>query len=76
MLKFVEGTYVRGDGLCIGSPKLVVAETRNSNMQDSFTPPCTGARISLMTDASDTAIGAVLEQQVHGQWQPLAFFSR
>ena len=29
-----------------------------------------------MTDASDTAIGAVLEQQVNGQWQPLSLFSR
>ena len=38
--------------------------------------PVPGARIALTTDASDTAIGAVLEQQVHGQWQPLAFYSR
>ena len=37
--------------------------------------PVPGAPIALTTDASDTAIGAVLEQQVHGQWQPLAFFS-
>ena len=33
-------------------------------------------RSELLTDASDTAIGAVLEQQVNDQWQPLAFFSR
>ena len=38
--------------------------------------PVPGARIALTTDASDIAIGAVLEQQVHGQWQPLAFYSR
>ena len=38
--------------------------------------PVAGARIALTTDASDIAIGAVLEQQVHGQWQPLAFYSR
>ena len=37
--------------------------------------PVPGAPIALTTDASDIAIGAVLEQQVHGQWQPLAFFS-
>ena len=38
--------------------------------------PVPGACIALTTDASDTAIGSLLEQQVHGQWQPLAFFSR
>ena len=29
-----------------------------------------------MTDASDTAIGAVLQQYVDGQWQPVSFFSK
>ncbi len=29
-----------------------------------------------MTDASDSAVGAVLQQLIHGQWQPLAFFSK
>ena len=38
--------------------------------------PVSGARTALTTDASDTAIGAVLEQQVGNQWQPLAFYSR
>ena len=35
-----------------------------------------GARTALTTDASDTAIGAVLEQQIGDHWQPLAFYSR
>ena len=35
--------------------------------------PVPGAPIALTTDASDIAIGAVLEQQIHGQWQKLAF---
>ena len=30
--------------------------------------PVPGAPIALTTDASDIAIGAVLEQQIHGQW--------
>ena len=30
----------------------------------------------MTTDASDIAIGAVLEQRVDEHWQPLAFFSR
>jgi len=38
--------------------------------------PVPGARTILTTDASDIAIGAVLEQRVDEHWQPLAFFSR
>ncbi|KAL4104799.1 hypothetical protein QTP88_020075 [Uroleucon formosanum] len=34
------------------------------------------ARIQLRTDASDIAIGAVIEQQKNQIWQPLALFSR
>ena len=29
-----------------------------------------------MTDASDTAVGAVLQQEIGDTWQPIAFFSR
>ena len=28
-----------------------------------------------MTDASDTAVGAVLQQQIDDEWKPIAFFS-
>ena len=38
--------------------------------------PQTSAPTSLTVDASDIAIGGVLEQNIDGQWQPLAFFSR
>lgn len=38
--------------------------------------PFPSAEIALTTDASDVAVGAVLEQRVSGLWQPLAFFSR
>ena len=38
-------------------------------------PQCT-ALTSLTVDASDLAVGAVLQQLVHGVWQPLAFFSK
>ena len=31
---------------------------------------------SIMTDASDTAVGAVLQQQIDGDWQPIAYFSK
>ncbi len=38
--------------------------------------PSTEAPITLTTDASDKAVGAVLEQRIDGVGQPLAFFSR
>jgi cleavage and polyadenylation specificity factor subunit 1 len=38
--------------------------------------PNPSAPISLATDASNTHIGAVLQQKVNGSWQPLSFFSK
>ena len=38
--------------------------------------PRSDAPINIMTDASDSAIGAVLQQHLDGQWCPLSFFSR
>ena len=38
--------------------------------------PITNAPLSIATDASDTAVGAVLQQYVQGCWQPLAYFSK
>jgi len=38
--------------------------------------PTSNASLRLSTDASNTAVGAVLEQKVRDQWQPLGFFSR
>ncbi|KAJ8362237.1 hypothetical protein AAFF_G00388490 [Aldrovandia affinis] len=38
--------------------------------------PVPDAPIALTSDASDRGVGAVLEQQIDGVWQPLAFFSR
>ena len=38
--------------------------------------PVPNAETALSTDASDVAVGGVLEQKVDGVWQPLAFFSR
>jgi hypothetical protein len=34
------------------------------------------AHLALVTDASNTAIGAVLQQRKETEWQPLAFFSK
>ena len=38
--------------------------------------PKSHAPLSVMTDASDVAVGAVLQQRVDDTWQPIAFFSR
>ncbi len=38
--------------------------------------PELGAPTCIMTDASDTAVGAVLQQRIANQWRPLAYFSR
>ena len=38
--------------------------------------PTPNALTSLMTDASDSAVGAVLQQYVNGQWQPISFISK
>ena len=38
--------------------------------------PVRDAELQLVTDASERAIGTVLQQKVQGQLQPLAFFSR
>eukprot|EP00731_Ephydatia_muelleri_P016142 Em0009g566a len=37
--------------------------------------PTADAPTCLMTDASDTAVGAVLQQHVNGVWRPISFFS-
>ena len=38
--------------------------------------PTAEAPTCLMTDASDTAVGAVLQQYVDGTWHPISFFSK
>ena len=38
--------------------------------------PTPDAPTSVMTDASDVAVGAVLQQYVDGKWCPIAFFSK
>jgi cleavage and polyadenylation specificity factor subunit 1 len=37
--------------------------------------PSSTAKLAIMVDASDTAIGAVVQQYLSGSWQPLSFFS-
>lgn len=37
--------------------------------------PQSDAPTCLTTDASDTAVGAVLQQHINGAWHPISFFS-
>jgi hypothetical protein len=41
-----------------------------------LTHPDPSAPLALVTDASTSAIGTVLQQHVQKSWQPLAFFSK
>ena len=41
-----------------------------------LTYPTPNAPTCLMTDASDMAVGAVLQQNIDGTWKPISFFSR
>ena len=41
-----------------------------------LTHPKPNAPTCLMTDASDTAVGAALQQFIGNSWQPIAFFSK
>lgn len=38
--------------------------------------PCDNARLAIVSDASNTAVGATLQQFINDEWQPLAFFSK
>jgi cleavage and polyadenylation specificity factor subunit 1 len=38
--------------------------------------PVINAETRLVTDASEVAMGGVIEQKIRGHWRPLAFFSR
>ena len=41
-----------------------------------LTYPDPNAMTRLVTDASDVAVGAVLEQHIEGNWKPISFYSR
>ena len=41
-----------------------------------LTHPKPGAPLCLVTDASDKAVGAILQQRLDGIWQPISFFSK
>ena len=38
--------------------------------------PAPDAPTNIMTDASDTAVGVILQQYITGDWHPIAYFSK
>lgn len=57
---------------------LVAFEQCKENLSNAalLSHPDCNAKLALVTDASDLAMGAVVQQLKDGEWQPLAFFSR
>uniref|UniRef100_A0AAV2JNV0 Reverse transcriptase/retrotransposon-derived protein RNase H-like domain-containing protein n=1 Tax=Knipowitschia caucasica TaxID=637954 RepID=A0AAV2JNV0_KNICA len=72
------GCLVRGWTWCVAIDKAKAFDKAKSALADAalLAHPDPDAPIALTTDASDLAVGAVVEQQVYGAWQPLAFFRR
>lgn len=74
----LKGPKVKGNAPLTWTPEADVAFV---SMKDSLAAatmlahPVSGAPLSLTVDASDFAVGAVLQQLVNSAWQPLAFFS-
>ena len=85
--KFLQGTarvlapftdVLKGPGKCLSwSPALDSAFTRAKGLLSSvpeLVHPQPDAPISLSVDASDTHLGAVLQQLLDGSWAPLVFY--
>ena len=71
---------LKGPGKSLSwSPVLDSAFTRAKNLLSSvpeLVHPSPDAPVSLAVDASDTHLGAVLQQLLDGAWAPLSFYSR
>ena len=71
---------LKGPGKSLSwSPALNSTFTRAKHLLSSYPElvlPQPDAPISLSVDASDTHLGAVLQQLLDGSWAPLAFYSK
>lgn len=77
--QLLAGPKVKGSHPVIMTPELLDAFNickRSLSEATLLVHPDTHAELNILTDASDTAIGAVLQQRSNGKWQPLAFFSK
>ena len=65
------GQQVRSHSHIEWTEEALSADEADSSLTLSSTPPT-----CLMTDASDNAVGAALQQNIGSSWQPIAFFSK
>ena len=75
----LSGPKVKGSHPITWTPELHTAfEECKANLSQAapLAHPDPAVPLALVTDASTTAMGAVLQQRVGDAWQPLAFFSR
>jgi hypothetical protein len=74
----LSGPRVKGSHPITWSPELLKAfeECKVSLSRATLVAhPDSSVPLALVTNASTSAIGAVLQQHVENAWQPLAFFS-
>lgn len=75
----LSGSNVKGSTPVKLTPEFLKAfEVCKENLANAtlISHPDPNAELALFTDGSDVAIGAVLQQKRHGNWEPLGFFSR
>jgi cleavage and polyadenylation specificity factor subunit 1 len=75
----LSGPRVKGSHPITWTPELLKAfeECKASFSRDTLLAhPDPTAPLALVTDASKSSMGAVLQQRVQNAWQPLAFFSK
>lgn len=74
----LSGPDVKGNTTLTWTPEQTTAfENCKSQLGNAtlLCHPVHNAPLALVTDASNTAMGAVLQQLIEGEWQPLAFYS-
>ena len=69
---------VKGSHPVIQTPELQAFEDCKASLSHAtlLAHPDSSAPLALVTDTSNSAIGAVLQQRKHDSWQPFAFFSK
>lgn len=77
--KYLHNTKKKDKSLIVWNNKSIEAfDQCKLNLQSAATlsHPSADAPLSLMTDASDKCVGAVLQQYINGAWLPLGYFSK